>query len=480
MLAIGANLFQFSKKGKSYIIPDLSGRPSIVLPRSQIPWILDQPDEVLSSSVYHYETLEGQYAFTNSKLLEDPYHEHALHKLLPRRIPAMIPDLQTETADAFNEIWGSDTVDWKEIPLYGTTLSMVSRVANRVIIGSSLCRNEDFLSNSRSFMTDIMRTGVILRFTPNWLRPVVGPLAALPNQWHYHRAAKHSIPVITERLSNFRRMKQDPNFKWDAPNDYLSWFITLALAENREDELTVDMISRRIMPIEFAALHTTTISITNCLLDMASSDPSLQFLEGIRQEAASILAENDGRLTKTALARSIRADSAFRESMRLSNFMTQSLSRKVMPAQGISNEAEGWTAPQGIYVTVDVEGIHHDADIYSHPNDYDAFRFSRSLEASFNNIADGNSNDEDREVGKKNTSLITTSDSFLPFGHGRHACPGRHLVAVQVKLMLMYMTMNYDIEPLPVRPAHKWFASAKIPSKHTSIRIRRKQASMSA
>ena len=434
----------------------------------------------MSTSAYHYEALEGQYAFTDAKLLKDPYHEYVLHKLLPRKVPAMIADLQTETAVAFDEIWGTDADNWKELPLYSTILSMVSRLANRAIIGSSLCRNEDFLSNARNFMSDIIKTTVVLGFTPRWLKPVIGPLAAIPNYRHYQNTAKHSVPVITERLAKFRRMKQDPDYEWDPPNDYLSWSIMLALAENREDELTVDMISRRILPIEFAALHTTTISVTNCLLDLAASDSSSQFLEGIRQEATSIYVEYEGKLTKAALVRSIRADSALRESMRLNNFMTQSLTKKVLPKQGITNEAEGWIAPQGIYLTVDSEGIHHDADIYSHPNDYDAFRFSRSKEASFNRNANGISVDEDKDFEKKNTSLVTTSDSFLPFGHGRHACPGRHFVAVQVKLMLMYMTMNYDIEPLPTRPVQKWIGPTKIPATKATLRVRRKQSSKSA
>ena len=400
-------------------------------------------------------------------------------RYLPRKLPALIPDLQAEVADALDEIWGTDAKTWKEIRLYDSTLIMVSRIVNRMIVGLPLCRNKDFLSNAERFMTDIIRTGAILRFVPQWLKPLVGPLSALPNHRHYRETAKYTAPLIKERLANFTRKAQDPHFSWEPPNDYLSWTIMLASAEDRQDELTVDMISRRIMPIEFAALHTTTVSFTNCLLDLASSDPSLQFFEGIRQESTKVLGENEGRWSKANLAQIHRADSAFRESMRVNNFMNQNITRKIISKQGITNKVEGWHAAQGLYLTVDEDGIQHDSDIYPNPNEYDAFRFSRSQEKAAKGDANEHQKDEYRGH-MKNTGMITTSDSFLPFSHGRHACPGRYLVAVKAKMMLSYMVMNYDIEPLSSRPSNVVIAQNQIPPRSATLRVRRKQGTTSA
>ena len=359
---------------------------------------------------------------------------------------------------------------------------MISRAVNRMMVGLPLCRNEDYLKNMRSFAMDVINTGVILRFTPRWLRPIVGPLAALPNKMHYRNSAKYTVPLIIERLEKFKQKGQDPNYKWEAPNDFLSWFIMLAITEGREDELTIDSISRRLMPIGFASIHTTTIAITNCLLDLVSSDPRLQYLEGVREEAAAILGEGDGKWTKASLARCNRADSAMRESMRVSNFMSRNILRKVMPEQGIDNVDQGWHAPQGTFIGVDMHGIQHDADIYPEPNTYDAFRFSRSKEGSGDSedddIADGKTNSRIGHLEQKNTGLVTTSDTFLSFSHGRHACPGRYLIAVEVKMMLAYMTMNYDIEPLATRPANQWFSGTSVPPATAKIRIRRKEGTL--
>ncbi|KAL9631828.1 MAG: hypothetical protein Q9164_005681 [Protoblastenia rupestris] len=473
---------QYSKMDKSYILPDFSGKPEVVLPRSQLPWLLEQPDDILSTSAFHYDTLEGDYAFTHTKILKDPYHEHVVHKYLPRRLPALIPDLWDEVANGFDESWGTDTYSWKEIPVYDSVMFMISRAVNRMIVGLPLCRNEDFLSNMRSFAMDIVTTGLILRFTPHWLRLIVGPMASIPNNMHYRKTAKYTVPLITERLENFRRKEKDPDYKWEAPNDYVSWSIILATAEGRKDELTVDMISRRLMPIEFASIHTTTIAVTNCLLDLMASESSLQHLEGIRQEAMTILAEADGQWTKAGLARYNRADSAFRESMRVSNFMSRNVLRKVMPREGVENMMEGWHAPQGTFIGVDMQSIQHDADIYPKPNAYDPFRFSRSKETS--NPSQPNDQDSDTPDGssthleQKNTGLVTTSDIFLPFSHGRHACPGRYLIAAEVKMMLSYLSINYDIEPLATRPVNQWLGGTSMPPTKATIRVRRKMGTV--
>lgn len=137
-------------------------------------------------------------------------------------------------------------------------------------------------------MDVIASATVFLRFTPQWLKPVVGPIVTIPNRYHWGKTAKYTLPIIKDRLANFKRRSQDPVFKWEEPNDYVSWHITIATAEDRQDELTPDMISRRLMPLNFAAIHTTTLTITNILFDLISADSSQHFLEGIREEAERV------------------------------------------------------------------------------------------------------------------------------------------------------------------------------------------------
>ena len=431
---------------------------------------MEQPDSILSTSASHYDTLEGEYLFTSPQILKDPYHEHVIHKFLPRRIAPMVPHLWDEVQVSMDQTWGLDTKTWKEIGIWENMMMIIPRLTNRMMIGLPICRNEDFLNSMTGFaMNVITYASLYLRLMPRFLRPILGPLVTMPNTRHWRNTTKYTLPIINERLANFKRKQEDPSFQWDEPNDYISWHISLATAEGRHDELTPDMISRRLMPLNFAAIHTTALTLTNVIFDLLSSPFSSEWLEGIREEAERTLAEEGGQWTKAGLARCHRSDSAIRESMRVSNFMTRNVVRKVMPKEGIENVAEGWRAPQGAFIGVDMQSVQHDPEIYPDPNTYDAFRFSKREERADASKIYG------KETGIKNTGLTTTSDTFLAFSHGRHACPGRFFVALEMKLLLAYMVMNYDIQPLKSRPPNVWFGSSSVPPMKATIKVRRKE-----
>lgn len=74
----------------------------------------------------------------------------------------------------------------------------------------------------------------------------------------------------------------------------------------------------------------------------------------------------------------------------------------------------------------------------------------------------------------KTTSLVTTSDTYLAFGHGRHACPGRFFAAQEMKLMLAYVLQNYDIEKLKEKPPSTMLMGTNVPNEKAKIRVKRR------
>lgn len=103
--------------------------------------------------------------------------------------------------------------------------------------------------------------------------------------------------------------------------------------------------------------------------------------------------------------------------------------------------------------------------MYPSPLDFDAFRFSRSRETG----------PEAHSLDQKNTAVITTSDEFLGFGHGRHACPGRFFATQELKLMLAYLVMNYDVETLPERPQNSVMNGMSLPPPNALLGIKKRQ-----
>jgi cytochrome P450 len=397
-----------------------------------------------------------------------------------RRIGDLIMDLWDEISSAIDETWGMDTEEWKEICVFENTMHIIARASNRVFVGLPLCRNEAYLKSMEAFAGDVSRAIIFMRFVPKLLEPLLGRIIGLPATHHYRQSAALHLPQINERLANMARKDTDPDFKWEEPNDYLSWHIRLAQKEGNMAELKPEMVSRRLMPINFGAIHTTVFTITNCLFDLlaAPMDDTMKSrpIEVIREEALGEYKNCQGQWSKSSMSHLVHIDSAIRESMRVSGFVTRGLQRKVVVKEGLEHKGLGLKLPFGSTVSVDAHGIMHDEESYENAHVFDPFRFAREREREDASESTTGAERAKSALESKQLSCSSTSEKFLTFGHGRHACPGRFLVSHELKLLLAYACMKYDIEPLEARPPNSWFGQHIIPPMKATIRIRRRKA----
>jgi cytochrome P450 len=436
--------------------------------------MLDQPDHVLSTAAAQSETLHGKYNFLGAHYMEDPYHARVIHKSLARHLNELIPAMEDEVQFSIDTVFGVDTEEWKKVNVWESWLAIVPYITNRMLVGYPLCRNKEFLANCVGFTDDVIRNMLLIGLTPMIFRPIIGRLATLPNWWHWKKASKFSLPVIHKRFHDRQhKAAGDPEYDdWVEPEDFITWTIRTALQDKNEFELDPVVISKRIMPLEFAATHTTSMTGLGIILDLLSSDPALGYLEGIREEAARVLKEEGGHWTKNGLARLFRLDSAIRESMRVSNFARTLVERKVVAAEGITHKEEGWHVPYGRHFTLNLHGIHHDNELYENADTYDAFRYSRPRETFEAKSQDEKGSEEVLKL--KQLGMVTTGDAHLPFGHGRHACPGRFFVAHELKMALAYLFLNYDVKRLPERPKMSWVGAISVPPFQSCIEVRRR------
>ena len=466
--------YEHNKNGRSYVLPSHTGfATEIVVPVSQIPWLIEQPDSVLSTSMSHYDTLHGDYSFLNKDVLRDPFHEHVIHKHLARNLGVLIPSLSQEVVLAMDEAFGKDTTEWKNVNLLQALLTIVPILSNSVFVGTPLCRNRKYIENCVKYTDDVVRNMFIFGITPKAIKAAVGPLAALPGQHHFRQTAKFTFPLITARLEQISGKERAENGTRTEPSDYITWHIRTAQAEGRHDELTVKRIAERLMPLNFAAIHTTAITCHGVLLDILSTDPALGVLESLKEEVERVYREDGQQWTKPGLARLYRTDSAIRESMRMGMLMSTALLRKVIAPEGITNPAEGWHAPYGTTISSPLRGAHTDPSFHDSPYRFDPFRFSREREVYEAKAAE----EKDPREGLKLRAqgMVTTSDRHFPFGHGRHACPGRFLVAHELKMIIAHLLMNYDLKMLVNRPQPRVIGKLFIPPTDASMEVRRKR-----
>ncbi|KAJ5535252.1 hypothetical protein N7527_001506 [Penicillium freii] len=142
--------------------------------------------------------------------------------------------------------------------------------------------------------------------------------------------------------------------------------------------------------------------------------------------------------------------------------------RKVL-VEGIKTE-NGIELPKGAYVSFLGRPLQCNPETFEDPFKYDPFRFSRVREKA--------PRDEKGRSITSNLSFVSTSPEHLPFGHGGHSCPGRFLVDFEVKMIVAYLLMNYDVEFLAEyngqRPANRWMAEALMLPSGARIRIKRR------
>ena len=331
-------------------------------------------------------------------------------------------------------------------------------------------RNEEFIDSVVAFAIAVPTSGVILRPLPDFLKPIFGYFACASNRKNFRVASKHIHPVINQRKADIARESSDPDFKYEEPFDLLQWNIRNSLKSPDPREWSTTLISKRYMATSFAAVHTTALTTSNTLYDLASADPELKAIETIEEEVLRVYKESGCKWTKASLAQLIRVDSAIRESMRMGNNGGFALGRKVMAKDGATT-SDGTYLPYGTHVAIHSYGIHRLDGYYENAQKYDPFRFSRPHE-SFTSSGGGSGSDLLKE---RNMASVATSPVHLSFGHGRHACPGRFFAIFEVKLMLAHLILNYDIKPIPKRPSNTWIHDLQIVNTTAKLSVRKKE-----
>ncbi|KAK0742392.1 cytochrome P450 [Apiosordaria backusii] len=458
---------KYNKQGRAFVAPSSPSRPlEIVVPRSQTAWMLEQPDRVLSTKEAHRDSLFNDYQFG----VDDQFPIRTIHKHLARNIVSLLPGIQEEVHAAIDDVFGTDTENWKTLNIWDSLIGIISRVTNRMLVGEPLCHNEEFLKNQVAFADAVVRNGLIMGLFPKVFHPFIGPLVTITNRRAWRKTYEIGKPIIEQRLRDLERKESSPDLQ--VPEDMLTWLIRQAKAEGAADELDPVMLSKRLLPVEFAAIHTTVLTAQNILLDLASSDPSLGYIDAIRKETSEVFKEEKGTWTKDGLASLHATDSAIKESMRFSYFARGLTHRKVIAPEGVTNPTEGWHAPEGSFLMLDLAGVHHDPETFPEPGKYDAFRFLKIREQ-----LDPKNPEEAMKI--KRLGMVTTSPEHLTFSHGRHACPGRFFVAHELKMILAYLLNNYDIKHIEKRPVPDWAGATVIPPIKATIEVKRRKAAES-
>jgi hypothetical protein len=156
-----------------------------------IPTLLAQPDEALDSMAFHDDFMQGEYTFPDKCIAHNRIHVELLGKTVPRHLSSITLDLADEIRAGFEEYWGTDTNEWKDISLPESTRNISTRMSTRLFLGPTVCRldravealfgsnkvnhktgrNEKALRACSRYTLSIIYTAMLIRFLPQPLKP---------------------------------------------------------------------------------------------------------------------------------------------------------------------------------------------------------------------------------------------------------------------------------------------------------------------
>nr|BAL05134.1 cytochrome P450 [Phanerodontia chrysosporium] len=378
--------------------------------------------------------------------LSDPWHIPIIRDRLTKHLAASFGDMYDELETVFRELMPSCEEEWVPVHFITIARTVVARTSNRVFVGLPACRNLGYHTLLVNFALDVSKARNRLAWLPPALKRVAArALTRIDSR--IEEGMQYLGPTIRARIVEMERYKGD----WpDKPNDILQWIMEELIARKMPMEEAVRIILR----INSSAVQTTANSLTHAIYHLAAN-PDL--IAPLREEVDAVI--TDEGWTKLAMSKLSRLDSFMRESMRLNIVNPFSVRRMALKSFTFS---DGTFIPKGTLMVTPAHATHLDEANYEHASVFDPWRFVHQKE-------------EDLSPTKHH--FITTSPEFVAWGHGKHACPGRFFASNELKAMMAYIILNYDVKfaRAGVRPDNVYSGLTVAPNQEANVLFRRRQ-----
>jgi cytochrome P450 len=375
------------------------------------------PDDVLSLIEPTIEFIQPEYTLDLLNI-NDQFHTDIIRSKLTRNIAVTFKEVREELIMAMDDFMPMSGNEWVKVPILETLQRVICRATNRIFVGAPLCRDYDYQTLNLTFAVNVVKFGLIISLFPEPLKPIVSRLLSnLPSQ--IQQEIEFIRPMVEER---FTKMEEYGDEWDDKPNDMLMWL----MSEAKGVERSVEGLARRLLTVNFAAIHSTSLTFTQVLYRLLANP---EYVEPLRQEVDAVIKEEGW--TKAGIDKMHKIDSFLRETQRIDGLGLLAVSRLALRPFTFSN---GVTVPAGTLVSIPASTTHTDERIYPNPDEFDGFRFAKLRE----------SGEEDTMTSRYQT--VSTSSEHLAFGIGRHTCPGRFFAVNEVKALFAHIVSTYDVK----------------------------------
>ncbi|KAI1172322.1 cytochrome P450 [Nemania sp. FL0916] len=448
-----------------------------IVPPALVGELKGLPDDSLSARIAVSEAMLSEYtqlsAGAHSDVLAFLLKTKATHNL-QRMVPSLKEELQYILATEFPAC-----KDWTPFKVQPFMVRAVSRLSGRAFVGSTLGRSEEWMSISINFAITAFIAVVKLQFFPPWMRPLAQYLVSELKTIRKDLTKAQAMlePIIKKRLTNSEVSTTEK------PDDFIQWLLD-ALPENEKHNYFIQ--AKIQLLLSASSIHTTSNLVTDCIYDLAAHKDMQDIL---REEAIEVFGGSEDAWERTdSMMRLKKMDSFIKESQRLSGNIT-SFIRKVMKPIHLS---DGTHLPSGTNILTPLAGISLDERFFPNPETFDGLRFWKlsqqqpqpaataqsSSPAPNKTPASFSSSSKPATLPSARAHQFTSiGDTSQNFGLGKHACPGRFFAAQEIKLILSYLILNYEIKLRAdeARPKPVVFMMTKSPSQTAEVLFRQRR-----
>jgi hypothetical protein len=375
------------------------------------------PDGVLSIVELAIELLQPEYTL-DALNMDDSFQTDVIRSKLTQNIAVTFKEVREELFMAMDDFIPMSSDEWVKVPILETLQRVICRATNRIFVGVPLCRDYDYQTLNLTFAVNFTKFGMIISMVPKPLKLIVSRmLSNLPSQ--IQQEIEFIRPMVEERFAKMEEYGDD----WDdKPNDMLMWL----MSEAKGVERSVEGLARRLLLVNFAAIHTTSLAFAQVLYRLLANP---EYIEPLRQEVNAVTAEEGW--TKAGIDKMYKIDSFLRETQRADGFNLLPFSRLALRPFTFSN---GVTVPAGTLIAIPACATHTDERIYPNPDGFDGFRFSKLRES-----------ERDTTMTSRHQA-VSASSEHLAFGLGRHTCPGRFFAVNELKALFAHIVATYDVK----------------------------------
>ncbi|KAI0108677.1 cytochrome P450 [Nemania sp. FL0031] len=444
-------------RDKVYQIRSTEGERTII-PPTLVGELKGLPEETLSAKIAVSEAMLSEYthlsADAHSDILTFLLKTKATHNL-QRVMPILKAELEYILATEFPAC-----DDWTPFRIQPFMVRAVSRLSGRAFVGSALSRSEEWMSVSVNFAITAFIAVTKLQFFPPWMRPAAQYLVSELRTIRKDLAKAQAMlqPLIEERLSDLASEK---------PDDFIQW---LSDALPDEEKRNYFIQAKMQLLLSASSIHTTSNLTTDCIYDLAVHQ---EMQEILREEVIEVFEGGDDAWERRdSIAKLKKMDSFIKESQRLSGNVT-SFIRKVMKPIDLS---DGTHLPPGTSILTPLAGISHDERYFPSAEVFDGLRFWKLQQQRKSPSPTRSSSPSAAAPSSTRHQFTSIGDADQNFGLGKHACPGRFFAAQEIKVILSYLLLNYEIKLRDgeARPQPLVFMMTKSPSQTAEVLFRRR------